>query len=146
MGSSANTRRGWLRVLTIDDPAAGGGFQVTEGLAYRLRIIGVRFRLVTDANVANRRVSWGVNYGGNVGAFYICNTTQAASLTYYYNFVAGYGAQDFLVVDNVNVPIGLGFEINDYVRLDLGVNGVRVGDQCSQIAVYCEQWIEDYFT
>ena len=81
------------RLITLSDPAADTEISqaVPTGALWKPELLYVP--LTTDANAANRRVNLKITDGTNTIGWVLCNTDQAASLTYEYTFSHVGGSQ-----------------------------------------------------
>jgi len=99
-----------LTLKTGTDPAAN--VEITETMTAMTKLYAVRFRLVTDANVANRTVNLIIDDGTNTIWQKVVGATQAASLTRDYLFVpppftdqAAFDANGLIVSSLPNLPL-----------------------------------------
>lgn len=105
---------GRLLTYTGTDPAAGAEIQeaVPTGRLWKLR--SIYFKLVTDANVANRRVHIQATYAGDTFLDVYTNIDQAAGTTKYYYFS---NANVGTIAENANKILG-GLPDNIWVSSD----------------------------
>lgn len=130
--------------LSIGSPANPG---VGANLSYALsdyeqsNIFSVRFRLVTDANVASRRVQLRFNRGGVILQDFVCSQTQAASLTYDYYFGVNLPAETFLnnVVQRSLSPIPL----LPSSTITTSIVNIQAGDQISSVRIMRDKLINE---
>lgn len=97
-----------VATLATADPAANTEISQTVPSNQFWQLIGARVSLVTDATVSNRTVQLTLDDGTTVWNLYPSPSTQAASLTYNYNFAVG--AQNTTVLNN-NVVVSLGSQL-----------------------------------
>lgn len=123
-------------------PAAGAGFVFKLDATWGWRFRAVRFRLVADANAANRFVT--VDYCDAEGTVWESNpalAVQIAAATQDYDFarnrnigVSGIATQpQFTTLTDVWLPPGWQLRIN--------VANVQVGDQLSAIRLYVDKLV-----
>lgn len=121
--------RGGIRFQNGEDPAAGVEIQDAVPAGQLWRLLSVRLQLVTDANVANRRVHLVTDNNSFTGVDIFGDQDQAASLTRNYTF-ACFGSIPDTLDDNdilVNIPndiyiLGSGFIITQTTNLQAGDN------------------------
>jgi hypothetical protein len=91
--SAGNASGGSLVTYTGSNPAANTEWSETVPTGCVWRILAIRAQLVTDANVANRRVSVTITdvASGNVVFKPVDESVQAASLTHNYNIAPQQG-------------------------------------------------------
>lgn len=133
--------RAFSEVLTVAKPAAGAsGFTYTNSGAYWELLDSFSFRLVTDANVANRGVTVKVNdASGAVLVMAPPPIDQAAAITFDYCYApqissnnAGQTAGMFPLP---SVWLQPGFTVT------VTIGSVQVGDQVSNIRLYAERFV-----
>lgn len=71
-------------VHSITNPGAGAGGVIAPATNQRWSLKALRFRLTTDATVANRQMQLQINVGGSVVYLAMADKVQAASLTFDY--------------------------------------------------------------
>jgi hypothetical protein len=135
---------GWqqpsLGLKTVPDPAANAGFtSAMEGTEDTI-VMACSFRLVTDANVANRIVVFQWLDSNGTAVFPVAAPyTQAASKTTDYTFAVG--IQQFGANDAANIGTGIP-PLKLYVGLSVAVTitAKQAGDQVSRIRLGLAQW------
>lgn len=134
--------RGEFFNFTGVDPAAGSEISFTIGDFTRARLHSMRFPLVTDATVANRRMILEVVAGGNVAFRVPAQVVQTASLSWNYN-VAHWGMDG----DNrngellVNFPPDMILRSGDIIRTT--TPGLQAGDDYGTPQVLVERWLAE---
>lgn len=141
---------GTNNTLTKANPAAGVNFSFSFNAVLRTQVFNVRFRLVTDANAANRQV--GITFtdaNANIFSSSFIQATQAASLTVDYNFAVGVGPSFPGAATLIAIPTGDDVQgalppvcISDTTVLASVVKNIQVGDQISAITIRCQTWNE----
>lgn len=131
---------GWQDVVAIPQPAAGAGVAYSIKGEYITRPVAITFRLVTDANVANRVAH--VDFeDGNGGVYAFCSggADQAAGLTWRYGFYPN-AAPTTSSVSPIKrtVPMPDVFLSPGHL-LRIVVDNIQVGDQLSQIFLVLDQ-------
>jgi hypothetical protein len=129
-----------VKVISLPQPAAGGGFTFLPAGAVVTEILAVTFRLVTAVAVANRRpfVEWRTS-DGIPFALAGAPVSQAASLTADYCFAvdtAQFGAANALVVGG---PLPR-LELDNTTTVVVGVTAVAGADQVSRVALAVREW------
>jgi hypothetical protein len=134
---------GFQELIQVANPAAGAGFtQVIDG-RYTTRPLAVHFRLVTDANVANRGVE--LQYQDDQGVPFLsmgAPVTIPASQTYDLSFWRLLGQPDWPIVTTIVAPLADVFLAPAY-RIVLTINGVQATDQVSRIRILWERYATD---
>jgi len=140
---SLQSGRGATSLGFTVDPGAGVEISHTVGDLRRGELRAMRFTLVTDATVANRRVLVEVVRSGNIIARTAAALVQTASLTFNYN-VAPWGESG----DNrngeilVNFPPGILLSSGDIIRTV--TPGLQAGDNYSAALVTMEDWLAEF--
>ncbi len=132
---------GEIVVTTVTVPAAGAEIVQVVPVARRWRFITMRFRLVTDANVANREPQIFFDEGGNIFLHSGTNAGQTASQGRDYTvsdspILAGILTNARQIATPSDVLLGTGF------RIITNTPGLQVGDQYSAIFLLTEEWID----
>jgi hypothetical protein len=127
-------------VIRQASPAAGVAFTFALEGRWFVRLAAISFRLVTDANAANRVVSVNIEDPlGNVLATTTAALTQAATKTVDYTFLAGVG-----VVASITDVIALGPLPQVLARptdvIAVRPSNIQVGDALTRVVT----WIERY--
>jgi hypothetical protein len=128
-----------LEIVLGDKPAAGASFSLTSPGRPGWRLIGATFRLVTDANVADRAVT--VDYDDGNGSLFGSNGFGAvvqASTTELFSFQANIGQAAWNTRGQAFVPL-MPVEIMGGQKLQINVLGVQVGDQLDRIVLVFER-------
>jgi hypothetical protein len=129
-----------VNVISLPQPAAGGGFTFHPAGAVVTEILAVTFRLVTAVAVANRipfvewRTSDGIPFAIAGAPF-----AQAASLTSDYSFSVGamqFGASG---AARVGGPLPR-LLLDNTVTVVVGVTAVAAADQVSRVALAVREW------
>lgn len=132
--------RAWPQRTLVPDPLAGLGFTYTIEGNYAQRPIAVTFRLVTDANAANRaaRISY-QDAGGNEYAFAIGAAVQTAGLTWRWCFTIN--GQDQAPANALAVTGRLpSLFMQPGDQLKLVIPTAQVADQVSRAIVTAEMF------
>lgn len=123
------------RTVLVPQPSAGAAWSFTVPGGDALILMSIRLRLVTDANVANRRPALTLTDG--LTEFFRINalTSQAATLTDEYSYVNGIGAawnpnQDY----SLPLPPEGVLMLPGYV-LGHTVANLQAGDQYSNVVL-----------
>jgi len=130
-----------LKTFTQADPAVGTDFLFHCPENLRIKLIGLTFQLVTDANVANRNVEIYITDGTN-----ICPTFTAAGLQVASETVIYYWAPGARIYDGTAAGLNMYQPLSDDLFLEpseyLGsiVTNIQVGDQISDIVYRVQYW------
>jgi hypothetical protein len=129
-----------VNVISLPQPAAGGGFTFRPAGAVVTEIVAVTFRLVTAVAVANRipAVEWRTSDGipfALVGAPF----AQAANLTTDYSFAADSAQFGAASAARVGGPLPC-LHLDNTMTVVIGVTAVAVGDQMSRVALAVREW------
>lgn len=122
------------------NPAAGAGLTYTVGGRYWERIVSVDFKLVADANAANRIVS--LAYQDQDGREYARAASpfaQTAAITTQYSFFVGGTQFGAAAAAAIGGPLPALF-LRPGHKLVLAIAGVQVGDQVSLFTMYVERF------
>lgn len=142
MGSIPVTQ-GYHHVRVVADPGANNEFQIGPIVATRMRIIGLRFRFITGAAVADRRVNIEIRNAATVCCELINAQIQTATLTYYYNLWPGYSGDSVMYGGEVMMPWSMQFMMDQVFYIQSSTTNMAIADAFSQI-VYCtEEWISE---
>lgn len=122
------------RVLGIATPAAGADFTLTPNTAAHWLLFSLRFRFVTDANVANRHVVLTVSNGDTEAIHLPAGSLQAAGLDITYSaFPTGRAATTVGTQGGVGWPERGLWIPQGYTFASETIN-LQVGDQFSEIS------------
>lgn len=133
---------GELKVLTSTDPAAGTEPSIIIGTYETWRLQSVNFTLVTDANVANRRVHLVLRASGGDEMNFFSSYDHPASTTRKYTCApvgAGLDDQD----DNdviIPIPANLWFSSSSYIKTE--TTNKQVGDNWGVMQANVEAYFE----
>lgn len=131
---------GWPEVVYGTQPAAGGGFSLTNPGRIGWLLLGVTFRLVTDANAANRFVRVEADDGS--GTIYSRNgfaQAVTAGTTAFFTFQGSRGSSDWNANNEAYLPLQPLLFAPGH-KLLISIAGVQAGDQLSQIALMFERF------
>lgn len=124
--------------ILIPDPAAGANFVFTCPIQFMFKVKDVSFRLVTDANIANRTGAIGIYLNDDgattINKFFISNVVHAASLTKNYFF------QETPIRDNTIINYVLEPFTETILKqgdaIASGINNLQATDQISLISIH----------
>lgn len=133
---------GFVRSITGTDPAAGAEISETVPTNARWRPIALRFRLVTDATVANRRP--GIVLDDGATAYFVsqAGSVQTASLTYDYNAGTLGFTQGVFSLDQW-IPLPHYLLMPGGHRIRTSTVNLAAGDNYGAPQLLVEEWIED---
>jgi hypothetical protein len=118
-----------LETITGSDPAAGAEVAYTVPAAVTLKLIAVRFSLVTSATAATRTVQLIIDDGTDVLWRRISPATQTASLTRQYLFLADLTVEDSAFDANGDVKLFLpSLPIDSGWRIRTLTSNIQSGD------------------
>jgi hypothetical protein len=124
-----------LEVVLGDKPAAGADFSLTTPGRPGWLLVAVTFRLVTDANVANRSVT--VDYDDGNGSLFGSNGMQpviAANTTQLLSFQANRGQSEWNSNSQSFHPL-FPVEFQGGQKLQINVLSIQAGDQLDRIVM-----------
>lgn len=128
-----------LEIERGTSPAAGANFSLTNPGRPGWLLVGVLFRLVTDANAANRSVT--VDYDDGNGSLYMSNGIQGvvtANTTALFAFDAHRDTSEANVNNQVFAPLyPAAFEPG--TKLQINVLNKQAGDQLDRIMLVYER-------
>lgn len=137
------THAGFREHVLGTAPAAGADFTLPMEGRYVTRLLALRVRLVTDANVANREVVLEYLTGDALRfALMGAPVVVTAGDTVDYVFQAGQGQAEWPCDDSIIVPLVPVFLVPTEA-IKLHVVNVQVGDQLSGIRILWERWPTD---
>jgi hypothetical protein len=133
--------RGFIRNLTGTDPAAGAEWSETVPTNARWRLISARASLVTDATVPVRTATVIIDDGTTTVFSMPATATQAASLTFTYEYFgagsAGYASGSLIVL-----PLPPDIVLAPGWRIRSSTGAIVAGDNWSAPQILVEEWIE----
>lgn len=134
--------RGKITSSGSTDPAAGSEMSLVVPTGETWRIISIRFTLVTDANVANRRVHLKFTGGSETMIEAISGTDHVASTTRVYTcYFTGGGAT--LAEDNdIIIPLPQNFMATAGTTISSQTTNKQAGDNFSFMEVNYERFFE----
>ena len=140
LGAPPLVRYGNPEYVRRDNPAAGAEFTEALGGKFRVRLLTLFVRLVTDANAANRQLR--LEYRDDADRVYYVSTppvTFPASETHDYSFSAWQGQADWTGLLPVVLPLApmLLPPTHDF---HIEVNNIQVTDQLSLISFWWERF------
>ena len=142
MRSILPENQGYIRHVTIPDPAAGAVFTYTQPVAVRWRVISLCAHFVTDANPANRQISLDFRLGTDIILRAGINDLITDSLTLDISWNPGGGG----VVNAANTAkmgvLPSTFLFNNEMIIFATVQNIQIGDQFSEIHLLVEEWME----
>lgn len=121
-------------------PAAGAEISVQPDTAEVWRIYGVHFRLVTDANAANRRVHLGFAFGGDAAIEAFADIDQPESTTREYHCAAWGTLPSRADDDDILIPIPIDLIIPTGGTIFTSTTNLQVGDQFGQIGLQLDRF------
>lgn len=132
--------RAFSEVVAVPKPPVDSGFTYTVSRYWEISD-SLAFRLVTDANAANRQVTVNVNDGGGILlASFSAAAVQTASLTRDYVFLPNYSAPSGPVGGIYNTPWYEGLLQPDF-SIVLTVGAKQAGDQVSNIRLNQQRFV-----
>jgi hypothetical protein len=130
-----------LEIVSGDKPAAGAGFTLTSPGRPGWRLVAVLFRLVTDANAANRSVT--VDYDDGNGTLFGSSGIQGvvvASTTALFSFDAQRTISEANTNNQVFVPLRP-VEFMGGQKLQVNVLNIQATDQLDRVVLVFEREI-----
>ena len=131
---------GIIRQFTGTDPAAGAEIVEVVPTGARWRLLGMRFRLITDANVGLRSVRMAIDDGVNIIVQSGPNATQAENDSGNYHVsrstVSPNNAADRFINMAADIFMMAGF------RIRTTTGGIQAGDNFIAPQMLVEEWIE----
>lgn len=122
----------------VSNPAPGGYFNYSMTSSVITEVVSLQFRLVTDANAANRQVSILLTQAAITFLVLTANVVQVASTTRDYYFAGGVfeGERD----DKIFVPSPFPMRFAQSSNILSSVSNIQAGDQISNIRVFRRRW------
>jgi hypothetical protein len=133
---------GALRSITGTTPAVASEISETVPTGARWQLLALHFRLVTDANVANRLPVLIVDDGANILYRRSTISNHPASATFFYS--AGPGGADTTTANNnavaFNLPVPL--DLPAGARIRTSTTAIQAGDQYGLVQYLVRERIE----
>lgn len=133
--------RGSLRSITGTNPAAGVAISETVPTGARWRFIGILFTFVTDATAANREVALSFDDGAAEFLRLASGQTQAATLTFRYNFASHLIARAVAQANIVHVGTPDLILLAGY-RIQAVTTNIQAGDDFAAPQLIVEEWLD----
>ena len=133
---------GFLHNPTIANPTAGNDFLYLLPNNKRYQIAGLKYELVTDANVANRYSFIQIMSGAVVKAVIAPTVAQVASTTFTYQYMINAHTELVKPANNQLVILPMNFYIPGNWNIQSNVLNLQVGDQIQNIELICNSWVE----
>lgn len=131
---------GRLFTQTITTPAAGIDFTHTIPARRRWTLRALRFRFITDANVANRRLRILLDDGTNNFATIIAPSATVATSDVFFSLAPNFPVQD-IINNNFLLPLpSLALASGSHIKSS--ISAIQAGDQLSAIYLLVEEWID----
>lgn len=131
---------GQISVLTIANPAVATQFKFDPPTNYRCRMLGMRFTLTADINVANRQVYLDFYYTTTRIFRIHSDQLQPASTAWLYSISPGGQIPKTNSFGSMEIPWEYMIPFNDLCSLLVFGNAIQAGDQFSDIRVLYEGW------
>lgn len=135
--------RVWQEVTLGTSPAAGANFALANSGLQDSRLLSVTFKLVTDANAANRYVS--VDYNDGNGHLFVRNGIQGAvtaGTTALFSFNSHRTVSEANANNEVFAPLQPAL-IQSTQSIGINIVNIQAGDQLSQIVMLWERYIAE---
>jgi len=133
---------GKLRIVIIADPGAPGDMGLVYEQRVRHRLYGATFVLTTDANVANRYVSWQIYSVGASTPTAICTLAQTAGTARQYHWAVGHPALATNVGNHIYTPMPDDMWAEGLLFFQTTTENIQAGDTFTNIGLLVEEWIE----
>ena len=139
---SVPLEHGFLFNPTVANPASGADWFYLTPNNRRYELVGVRFVMTTDANVANRNINLQISVGVDIKVAIPMSVVQPASTSFKYQYLQGVHAPTLLPSNNelMALPPRLFIPAN-YLISTTTVN-IQVADQFTDIELLFNTWIE----
>lgn len=125
---------------TVADPAVATEFTFTPAANRLYDVISISYRLITDANAADRESHLHVNPTGDDSFFFPTTAVQAASLTR--NVVFGHSLLLAAGTESIVGAIPIGMTTDSDSPISSHTNNIQAGDQIDQIQIMALRKIE----
>lgn len=139
--------RGFEEIQYGTQPAAGASFSLTVPGAFDTRLLSITYRLVTDANAANRAVT--VDYDDGNGQLFAregAGLVVTANTTQDFAGNVGRGVAEWAANTIVFHPLAESI-LEGGQKIQINVANIQVGDQLSRIVLKLERFpsgVRDY--
>jgi hypothetical protein len=132
---------GMIRSITGTDPAAGVEISETVPTNARWRVLGVRYALVTDANVATRTSHLIFDDGAAEVAKMTPEGNQVASVTVQYTYAHGARSGSIPSTGYLSM-LPVTSLLSEGWRIRTSTTNMQVGDNYGAPQLWVEEWIE----
>lgn len=129
-------------IVHVANPAVATNWFYLLANGYRYKLLSCMFRLVTDANVANRVVGLNINLAGVIHSEYYRAANVTAGLTIDCTFAVGIGTPYGPFDTFLAVPLPDPMPLQPQFIIESDVKYMQVGDQISDIYLYFARWVE----
>jgi hypothetical protein len=134
---------GRIQQFSTANPAAGAEVNYTMDYYHVYQIKAIKLKLVTDANVANRRVHLNITDVNGGSQEYISSVDQAASLTRFYWFVPIGGTVSIADDNDIVVPISPDIYIQGGSGISTITTNKQAGDDYDYGYIMCHVFYAD---
>lgn len=135
--------RGSVRSISGTNPGANGEISETVPTNTMWRLIGFHFQLVTDANVATRRVILVIDDGSATLMRVEAPTSQAASQTRNYSWLSGQGSAGTSQVIDMEQALPTDLYLPQGFRIRTETDNLQVGDDFGAPRIFVEEWRQE---
>jgi hypothetical protein len=133
---------GCFKEVLIGAPGAGSNYSWTQTEFVKSKLLGGRFTLLTDANVANRRVHITLNDSSGVYTDCYSSIDQAAGVTYTYVFAPFPVVQTTANNNIIQIPIPPGLCLHYPYGLQTAILNIQAGDTLSSCRMQVEEFLD----
>jgi hypothetical protein len=123
-----------LYITPVADPAAGSNFNYYTNYQRRHQIQSIRFTLTTSAQIAVRRPQITLDDNTTTACIFVSASTQSASLSQTYQWIAGYPIRDTSTI--ITEPFPTNFEFRAGWHLRSLVENIQTSDQISYVVIF----------
>lgn len=127
-------------IAVVTSPAAGANFTYTFPAPYHYKLDGLRFKMITDGNAANRTIMLDIYTVGVPPIYYSSTILQPESLTRYWHMWAGLNTIDRQSFSQVIASFPPQIWLREGSIIATDIKNLQVGDQMSEIILYFRRW------
>lgn len=131
---------GKVMVAYAVNPAAGTNFTYTLPTPYHYKLDAVRFKIVTDANAANRTLMLHMHEIGLPSIYYSSTSLVAENLTRYVSLWAGLNTIDRQSFSEIVGSLPPQIYLRESCIIESDIKNIQVGDQLSEIQLHFRMW------
>lgn len=124
----------------VTTPAAGANFSYILPAGYHYKLDALRFKIITDANVANRSIMLMFYRTGAPVLYYSSTLLVAEGFTRYFSMWAGLNTIDRSSFSQNVCSLPAQIYLSPPEKIESDIKNIQVGDQLSEIVLTFRRW------